>query len=68
MKPRLVCQNFDCCAFDTGTQSEKECNESENSFPVWSIHDRWHMIQPSYHGCGLRGRLVKGAERMVVAK
>lgn len=50
VKPRSVCQNFDCCAFTT--DSEVVCIESEKRFPVWSIHDRWHMIQLSYHKCG----------------
>ena len=26
---------------------------------MWSIHDRWHLIQPSYHGCG--GEVDEGA-------
>lgn len=50
LKPRFMCQNFDCCTFST--DSEVECIESEKRFPVWSIHDRWHMIQLSYHKCG----------------
>lgn len=49
LKPGIVGQNCECCTFTADTQSEVEFIESEKRFPVWSILDRWHMIQQSYH-------------------